>query len=130
MFAKKKLNILFYYYPSMWLNSGGLQNQILYTKEALEKLGHNVYLFEEWIISKDKYKIDIYHQFSCHYSILSLFNHFIKALGLSSRFKGDITMNCHLFVSLYCINVSMVPQKNILFTVLYKMKLSYDRVQH
>ena len=114
MSAKKKLNILFYYYPSMWLNNGGLQNQILFTKEALEKLGHNVYLFEEWIISKDKYKIDIYHQFSCHYSILNLFNQFIKndtPVIISSVFNNDKSFQNKLASKLDDIGIPILFHK-------------------
>lgn len=90
--SAKKLNIVFYYYPSLWMNKGGLQNQILLTKEALEGLGHTVFFYEDWIRDKDKIQIDIYHQFSCNYTIFALFSE-IKSLGnkivLSSVFNDD-----------------------------------------
>ena len=81
MHTKKKLNILFYYYPSLWLNKGGLQNQIIYSKTALEALGHKVFLFEEWILQKNKIQIDIYHQFSCHFTVFNLFKEFKQNAG-------------------------------------------------
>ena len=92
MCAKKKLNILFYYYPTMWLNNGGLQNQIIYTKMALEGLGHKVFLFEEWILQKSKIQIDIYHQFSCHYTVFNLFKEFKQNAGslvISTVFNSE-----------------------------------------
>src|SRR5690606_29181945 len=53
-------------------NTGGLQNQIQYTKESLERLGHEVIFLEDWL--KHKPKIDLCHQFSLHPTLINTFN--------------------------------------------------------
>jgi len=67
----RKLNILFYSYQHLNFNSGGLQDQINYTKSTLESIGHKVYFLEDWFRLKPE--IDICHQFSLHFTLTNTF---------------------------------------------------------
>ena len=67
----RKMNILFYSYQHLDFNKGGLQNQLYFTKSALEDRGHRVILLNEWL--NNKTDIDICHQFSVHPTLLNTF---------------------------------------------------------
>ena len=88
----------------------------MYTKKALEGLGHNIYLFEEWVTNKDKIKIDIYHQFSCHYSVLNLFDQFSKSdfpVVLSSVFNNEKSLKNRIASKLNNIGIPILFHKGI-----------------
>ena len=75
----KSLTILMYSYQHLNFNRGGLQDQILYTKLALESLGHKVLFLDDWF--KEMPQIDICHQFSIHYTLTNTFAE-LKARGV------------------------------------------------
>ncbi|WP_126245707.1 glycosyltransferase family 4 protein [Chitinophaga rhizosphaerae] len=67
----KKLTILLGTYPDLFFRTGGLQNQILKTRQELEALGHKALLYYEYLSAPQP--IDIYHHFSVEPDSLSIF---------------------------------------------------------
>ncbi len=58
---KKKLRIVFNTWTGAMFQKGGGEVQLLQTKAALERMGHEVLLFDQWNPQMD---VDIAHQFS------------------------------------------------------------------
>ncbi len=58
---KKKLRIVFNTWTGAMFQKGGGEVQLLQTKAALERLGHEVLLFDQWAPQID---VDVAHQFS------------------------------------------------------------------
>lgn len=73
---KESLTIVLGFYPTLFYNKGGLQNQILAIKFELEKLGHKVFYFYEYY--QKSFDIDIYHHFGLVPESYGIWKHFSK----------------------------------------------------
>jgi glycosyltransferase involved in cell wall biosynthesis len=73
------MKILFCTYPMAFHTPGGGEIQLLEYKKALERIGHQVTLFDQW--NPNFLEYDLVHFFSCMGGSLPLCN-FVKQIGL------------------------------------------------
>ena len=79
------MRVVFYAYPSAFQNPGGGEIQLLKTKEALQRKGVEVKLFNQWQDSFDDF--DILHVFGSVKDCLGLM-HSAKNKGLKIALAG------------------------------------------